>query len=333
MSDTKESGKDVAAYAGGVVQVKDDTDGLNKRIQKHYDVTSDQFLKVWGEHIHHGYYKSPTDTDEQAQVNQVIQLAETSGVSAGSRVLDVGCGIGGTARYLARERGCKVTAITNSKRQVEIARKLTADEVAGLSSKSPPSLAAEPGNSSTDGDFVQYPGGDGAGAVRVLHLDVAQMREHLGGKGETFDCVWISEVVFHLQNRQLFMDSAFALLAPGGCLVIADIFRTAPDPASAPKRVQHELASIRRNHLCPELGTVDEYNQMASRVGFRPRREPMDITKNVAKTWDAPVPIRSLLFIIFRGRDTIGYWRGMRSMKTAYAHGTAAYAILCFEKP
>ncbi|KAH6843285.1 S-adenosyl-L-methionine-dependent methyltransferase [Chaetomium sp. MPI-CAGE-AT-0009] len=327
MPTMKENGKHVTHAGSG--EAKDDTGRLKKRIQTHYDVTSDQFLKVWGEHIHHGYFKTPEDTNEQAQLNQVMQLAESAGVSAGSRVLDVGCGIGGTARYLARERGCKVTAITNSRRQVEIARRLTAAEVAGLKSpgaSSPPPPATP--NSSTD--FVQYPSG---GAVRVLELDAEQMREHLGGAGETFDCVWTSEVVFHLRDRPLMFESAFALLAPGGCFVIADIFRTAPDPASASARTQKELASIRRNHLCPELGTTDEYAQMARDAGFRPRQEPLDITENVAKTWDVPLPIGSLLFIIFRGRDTIGYWRGMRSMKTAYAHGTAIYAILCFEKP
>lgn len=243
--------------------------------------------KKRGEHIHHGYFKTPGDTAEQAQLNQVVQLAEAAGVGPGSRVLDVGCGIGGTARYLARERGCRVTAITNSRRQVEIARELAAAEVARLggssssSSASPPPPAAGGGG---DG-FAQYPGG---GAVRVLELDADKMREHLGGgeEGEQFDCVWISEVVFHLHDRQLFFDSASALLAPGGGrLVIADIFRTAADPAAAPRRTQKELASIRRNHLCPELGTVDEYAGMAGKAGLRPRGEAVDITKNVAKTW------------------------------------------------
>ncbi|KAI1345318.1 S-adenosyl-L-methionine-dependent methyltransferase [Xylaria sp. FL0043] len=310
---------------------KIDRERLRKRIQRHYDVTSDQFLKVWGEHIHHGYFKSPTDTNDQAQLNQVIQLAESSGVSAGCRVLDVGCGIGGAARYLARERGCKVTAITNSRRQVEITRQLTVAEVARMGS---PSTSPQSAPSSTN--FMQYPSSasSSGGAVRVLELDVEQMREHLGGAwGETFDCIWISEVIFHLHARRLFFHSAFALLDSGGCLVIADIFRAAQDPALSSKRTQKELASIQRNHLCPQLGTIDEYMQMAQQAGFRVRHNPVDITKHVTKTWEVSLPIGSVLYILSRGRDTIGYMRGMRSMKRAYAHGTALYAVLCFEKP
>lgn len=46
MPDIKENGKHVAD-AGGVKEAKVDTERLKKRIQRHYDVTSDQFLKVW----------------------------------------------------------------------------------------------------------------------------------------------------------------------------------------------------------------------------------------------------------------------------------------------
>ncbi|KAK7710803.1 putative secondary metabolism biosynthetic enzyme [Diaporthe eres] len=290
MTDRNENGK--PAVDAGTPKAKDGTEGLKKRIQRHYDITSDQFLKVWGEHIHHGYFKTPEDTAEQAQLNQVMQLAERAGVSAGSRVLDVGCGIGGTARYLARERGCKVTAITNSRRQVEMARELATAEVAKLGSSSssssssppPPPPTSAPAGKGPDDGFVQYPGADG-GAVRVLELDIDEMREELvTARGETFDCVWISEVVFHLDDKQLLFDSASALLGPGGRLVISDTFRTAPDPASAPRRTRKQVASIERNHLC-QLGTVEEYAEMAKRAGLRPRGEPLEITKNVAKTW------------------------------------------------
>lgn len=262
MPDINENRKHTAQLDG--VKTKSDRESLKKRIQRHYNVTSDEFLHVWyatlhtahalfpvtwliprsrGEHIHHNYFKSPTDTADEAQLNQVIGLAESSEVSIGTRVLDVGCGVSGTARYLARERGCKVTAITNSERQVEIARELVAAEAAKGSlppSSPPPSTPGSPG-------FIQYPD-TGGSALRVLELDIYQMGERLGGdQGEKFDCFWSSEVIFHLHERQRFFDSSFALLGPGGCLVIADIFRTAADPTSSSRGIQKELASILRN--------------------------------------------------------------------------------------
>ncbi|KAI1325541.1 S-adenosyl-L-methionine-dependent methyltransferase [Xylariaceae sp. FL0255] len=221
-------------------------------------------------------------------------LAQFSGVSAGSRVLDVGCGIGGTARYLARNLDCRVTAVTNSRRQVEVARQLTVIEVV----KMPPAKTA-PGQNRSSSDF----------------LDVVQMRGHPAD--EPFDCVWVSEVVCQLHDRKLFFDSALALLDHRGCL-----------------RTQKELASIRRNHLCPELGTVEEYTQVAQEAGLQPRNELIDITKNlIILVRDTSLPIGSILYLISRGRDTIGYMREMRSTKRACANGTALYAVLCFEKP
>ena len=238
-----------------------------------------------GEHIHQGYFKSPHDTNEQAQINQVNQLAESAGISAGARVLDVGCGIGGTARYLARERGCKVTAITNSRRQVELARKLTADEAKTTGSQSSPQASTLENTGFVHLSSSRPSADMSAGAVEFIELDIENMQQRLGGAlGMKFDCIWFSEVIFHLHTRQLCFNSAFALLNPGGSLVIADMF-AAHDPASSSERERKELASISRNHLCPQLSTVDDYTQMARKAGFLPRHDPIDITKNVAQTW------------------------------------------------
>jgi len=165
-----------------------------------------------GEHIHHGYFIEPNDTKEVAQVRLIDLLLERSGLPKGSSVLDVGCGIGGTSRRLAREHGCHVVGVTISGRQVEIARKLTSE----IAQESPPT---------TEGGSVKL--GDAGGEVRFLELDAEKMGEYFTSEQnkETFDCVWISEAMSHLPNKELFFRNAELLLKPGGKLVIADWFK------------------------------------------------------------------------------------------------------------
>src|SRR5579871_1980485 len=74
---------------------------LKDRIRHHYEVCSDYYYSLWGEHINHGYFIDPSDTKEVAQTRLISLLLEKSALSPGSTVLDVGCGIGGTSRYLA----------------------------------------------------------------------------------------------------------------------------------------------------------------------------------------------------------------------------------------
>ena len=62
----------------------------------------------WGEHIHLGYY---TDTEreqgykkkdfKQAKLDFVDEMLGWSGTASPAKILDVGCGIGGTSRHLA----------------------------------------------------------------------------------------------------------------------------------------------------------------------------------------------------------------------------------------
>lgn len=224
---------------------------LKDRIKLHYDLASDYYLSLWfvfevfsikyivilftltpcalilalltphatrGEHIHHGYWPTlesqETQTKEQAQINLIRLLLDTSKLSSNTAVLDVGCGIGGTSRYLASEHGCSVTGITISPKQVETANRLTQAANQGHEQ-------TDSSESSDNGGFTQL----GAGKVRFLELDAEKMGDFFNDQQGSFDAVWISEALSHFPNKALFFENAKRVLKPGGKLVLADWFK------------------------------------------------------------------------------------------------------------
>ena len=79
---------------------------LNDAVAVYYDTTLELYEDMWGEHVHHGYWyrREPgrRRADRHAACDRTVrELAAFAGVSPGSTVLDVGCGIGGPAIHLA----------------------------------------------------------------------------------------------------------------------------------------------------------------------------------------------------------------------------------------
>lgn len=62
------------------------------------------------------------------------------------------------------------------------------------------------------------------GGVRFIELDAESLGDSFGEMSEkaSFDCVWISEALSHLPNKELFFQNSSSLLKTGGKLVIAD---------------------------------------------------------------------------------------------------------------
>jgi tocopherol O-methyltransferase len=92
-----------------------------ERVAHHYDSLSDFYLEVWGEHVHHGLWLDGRESPDEAVLQLIRVVTEEARIGAGTRVCDVGCGYGGTARELVRCHGARVTALTISPAQYAFA--------------------------------------------------------------------------------------------------------------------------------------------------------------------------------------------------------------------
>ena len=70
-------------------------------VARHYDELDAFYREVWGEHLHHGLWRTGRETAAEAVRHLVDVVADEARVEAGSRVCDAGSGYGATARRLA----------------------------------------------------------------------------------------------------------------------------------------------------------------------------------------------------------------------------------------
>lgn len=88
-------------------------------VASHYDDLDVFYRRIWGDHLHHGLWETGQESPEDAAEALVRLVARRAGIRSDSRVCDVGCGYGGTARSLAGSFGARVTGITVSANQYE----------------------------------------------------------------------------------------------------------------------------------------------------------------------------------------------------------------------
>lgn len=297
---------------------------LKSRIKQHYDLCSTYYYSLWGEHIHHGYWTASELTKEEAQIELIKLLVQKAGGldRPGIRILDVGCGIGGTSRYLAREYGCQVTGITISDEQVRMARKLSGGDEHASSKAFVPIPRSTPAGRQDDN----------AGSVRFLELDAETMGEYF--KGDSFDIIWISEALSHFPNKALFFQNAANLLQGGRekRLIIADWFKAAD---LSPEQHKSDIEPIETGMLLPPLCTSDDYVQLAKDAGLQPMAEPMEIGPHVSATWDISVGLvadpKLWALALTQGRDFVAFLRAFQAMRAGYRNKTFEYAVMSFQ--
>ena len=190
--------------------------------------TNDQLLEnLWGEHIHLGHYGTPPRPVgavdfRQAKAAFVHELVRWSGLDqlpAGSRVLDVGCGIGGSARILARDYGLDVLGISISPAQIARATALT-----------PASLPH----------------------CRFQVMDALDLNLADG----SFDAVWSVEACPHMPDKQRYADELLRVLQPGGRLAVADWNRRDPADGAMTRLERWVMRQLLEQWAHPEFASI-----------------------------------------------------------------------------
>jgi sarcosine/dimethylglycine N-methyltransferase len=147
------------------------------------------YFQVWGgEDIHIGLYEDDNDDIATASRRTVERMAVVAGpLDRNTRVLDIGSGFGGAARYLAKTFGCRITCLNLSEK--ENARNRAMNQAQGL----------EHLISVIDGSFEAIPAADGS-----------------------FDLVWSQDAILHSGDRGRVVGEVARVLRPGGRFVFTD---------------------------------------------------------------------------------------------------------------
>lgn len=130
----------------------------------------------------------PLDQHHTRGLTATIELAGLAAIQARDRVLDLGSGIGGPARYLAKTFGCRVVGVDLTPEFCRVAAMLT--ERTGLTNK------------------IQFHQGDALS---------------LGFSEETFDVVWSQNVAMNIADRDRLYSEICRVLEQGGRYVFADV--------------------------------------------------------------------------------------------------------------
>jgi len=200
------------------------------------DWTRDGILELyWGEHIHLGHYGSPPRKKDflKAKSDFVHEMVHWGGLDtlpSGTTVLDVGCGIGGSSRILARDYGFTVTGITLSPQQVRRAQELT-----------PPEVSAH------------------------FQIDDALA---LSFPDASFDVIWSIEAGLHMPDKAQFVRELMRVLKPGGILLIADWNQR--DDRQIPLRYWEKLVTQQMldQWSCPALSSIEGFSELLEATGL-----------------------------------------------------------------
>lgn len=158
-------------------------------VAEHYERTSTIAPRNRAMAMRYGFWRPGVWTYPSAQNEENLELAYLGGLSVGDKIIDIGCGFGGSVVWLAKNYKTCVTGIAVSEKEISIAR------------------AYAKRRSISDSTFF-----------------IVGTGEHTGIADSSFDIVWMIESVSAIYDKATLLEEAYRLLRPGGKIIVADLF-------------------------------------------------------------------------------------------------------------
>lgn len=287
--------------------------GQSARVIRYYNATSTDYKWFWtGPEdlaMHFGYYDATVRGHKASLLKMNAVLAGYVRIAPADRVLDAGCGYGGSAIWLARQIGCQVVGITLVPTQVQEARQCAArDQVV---------------------DKVRFEQMD---YVTTTFPDAS------------FDVVWALESIIHTERKLELLREAYRLLRPKGRIVTAEyLLRDHPPLAEA------ELAALAPwldGWALARMVSVSDFARLAREAGFA-NVTTHDLTEHVRPSIDRlgklrlpMLPTAQIAAVLARGlcalglfsRDRLRNYEAGVAMAKALRAGHWEYIVMVAEK-
>lgn len=273
---------------------------MNATIAKYWNNLSQGWLTVWGPHIHHGYYEQTNNNLSPVQAQEILieKLIHELALTDSCKILDVGCGLGGSAIYLAEKHQAIVHGISLSSKQISIATQMAHDKKL---------------------KNISFTIEDALSLNSFVH--------------DSFDVIWSLESCEQFVDKKLFLEKAYKKLKSGGKLLLATWCSSEDQYEEAQAKQYRKLCQA---FDLPYMPTINHYEHLLYQQGFTILKS-LDWTEQVKQSWEIGQKLMTAysFFQIIKmgGLRGLRFSKQLQLMQDAFNKKRIKYAVFVATKP